>query len=106
MNQAADPRQNRLLAALPEVEWARWQPHLELVNLPLGKALYESGAKLNHVFFPTTAIVSLLYVMLIAKNGEVIGQSQMYVGGGVYVGINSVMENAQKADVVDADGGK
>ena len=46
------------------------------------------------------------YFVLIAKNGEVIGQSQMYVGGGVYVGIKSVMQNAQKADVVDADGGK
>lgn len=46
------------------------------------------------------------YFVLIAKNGEVIGQSQMYVGGGVYVGIKSVMGNAQKADVVDADGGK
>lgn len=41
-----------------------------------------------------------------AKIGEVIGQSQRYVGGGVYVGIKSVMGNAQKADVVDADGGK
>lgn len=46
------------------------------------------------------------FFVLIAKNGEVIGQSQMYVGGGVYVGIKSVMQNAQKADVVDADGGK
>ncbi len=44
------------------------------------------------------------YFVLIAKNGEIIGQSQMYAaGGGVYVGIESVMENAQKADVVDVD---
>ena len=46
------------------------------------------------------------YFALLAKNGEVIGQSQIYVGAGVYVGIESVMENAHKADVVDADGGK
>jgi hypothetical protein len=44
-----DPRQNRLLAALPDTEWARWVPHLELVDMPLGKVLYESGRKLSHV---------------------------------------------------------
>ena len=63
LSQAADPRQNRLLAVLPEAEWARWQPQLELVNMPLGKVLYESGGKLSHVYFPTIAIVSLLYVL-------------------------------------------
>ena len=57
------PRQNLLLAALPDAEWARWQPQLEPVDLPLGKVLYESGLKLNYVYFPTTAIVSLLYVL-------------------------------------------
>ena len=56
---AADPRQNRLLAALPDAEWARWLPQLEPVDMPLGKVLYESGSKLSHVYFPTTSIVSL-----------------------------------------------
>jgi len=58
-----DSRQNLLLAALPDAEWARWEPQLERVDLPLGKVLYESGIKLNYVYFPTTAIVSLLYVL-------------------------------------------
>ena len=40
---AADPRQNRLLAALPDPEWARWMPRLEPVDMPLGRVLYESG---------------------------------------------------------------
>jgi len=67
----ADPRQNRLLAALPEDEWARWLPHLEAVELPLGKVLYESGIALGHVYFPTTAIISLLYVMEDGASAEI-----------------------------------
>ena len=66
-----DPRQNQLLAALPEAEWLRWLPQLELVDLPLGKVLYESGGKLTHVYFPTTAIVSLLYVMENGASAEI-----------------------------------
>jgi hypothetical protein len=63
---AADPRQNRLLAALPEPECKHLFPCLEQAQLPLGEALYESGDRLNHVYFPANAIVSLLHVM---KNG-------------------------------------
>jgi CRP-like cAMP-binding protein len=51
-----------LLAALPETELQRWQPHLEYVEMGLGEVLYESGGTLAHAYFPTTAIVSLLYV--------------------------------------------
>ncbi|GAB4564629.1 MAG: Crp/Fnr family transcriptional regulator [Rhizobacter sp.] len=58
-----DPKQNQLLAALPLVEWQRWLPQLELVDMPLGQVLYEPGSTLSHVYFPATAIVSLLYVM-------------------------------------------
>lgn len=54
-----NPRQNRLLACLPDAEWQRWKPQLEQVDLPLGKVLYESGAKQSFVYFPTSAIVSL-----------------------------------------------
>jgi len=63
----SNPRKNHLLAALPAAEWKRWLPQLELVNLTLGEVLYESGGTMKHVYFPTTCIVSMLYVM---KNGE------------------------------------
>ena len=52
--------QNHLLAALPHAESQRWLPLLEPVDLPLGEVLYESGITLSHVYFPTTAIISLL----------------------------------------------
>jgi CRP-like cAMP-binding protein len=68
---AGDPRENQLLAAVPHKEWARWQPHLEAVELPLGTVIYESGGKLTHVYFPTTAIVSLLYVMENGGSAEI-----------------------------------
>jgi CRP-like cAMP-binding protein len=65
------PQQNHLLAALPEEAFARVGPHLELVSMPLGEALYESGGKLQHVYFPTTSIVSLLYVMEDGASAEI-----------------------------------
>ena len=55
-----DPRKNQLLAALPDEEWQRWLPQLEFLEMPLGQVVYESGSTLSHVYFPTTAIVSLL----------------------------------------------
>jgi len=58
-----DPRANQLLAALPQAEWGRWMPYLELVEMPFGQVLCESGGRLAHVYFPVTSIVSLLYVM-------------------------------------------
>jgi len=65
------PRQNHLLAALPPTEFARLQEHLELVPMRLGEALYESGGRLRHVYFPTTSIVSLLYVMEDGASAEI-----------------------------------
>lgn len=65
------PTQNHLLAALPQVEFERLLPHLELTPMPLGEALYESGGRLNHVYFPTTSIVSLLYVMEDGASAEI-----------------------------------
>ncbi len=62
-NGAPDPRQNRLLAALPEEDYAHLLPHLERIPMALGECLYEPGTRMRHVYFPTTAIVSLLYVM-------------------------------------------
>jgi CRP-like cAMP-binding protein len=84
-----DPRQNRLLATLPEVELQRWLPHLELVEMQLGEVLYESGATLGHAYFPITAIVSLLYVMqngasaeiAVVGNEGILGVS-LFMGGG------------------------
>ncbi len=71
MSVVTHPRQNQLLAALSEAEFERLLPHFEAVELPLGKALYESGTTMSHVFFPTTAIVSLLYVMEDGSSGEI-----------------------------------
>jgi len=62
---------NRLLAALPAADWQRWQSHLEAVEMPLGQVLYESGGVQSHVYFPTTAIVSLLYVMESGSSAEI-----------------------------------
>jgi CRP-like cAMP-binding protein len=64
-------KQNHLLAALPAAELDRLAPGLELVPMPLGEALYESGGRLNHVYFPTTSIVSLLYVMEDGASAEI-----------------------------------
>jgi CRP-like cAMP-binding protein len=67
----ADALQNDLLAALPAAEWQRWVPLLEPVNLKLGQVLYESGKRMGHVYFPTTAIVSLLYVLEDGASAEI-----------------------------------
>jgi hypothetical protein len=56
-------QQNELLAALPRQDMESLFEHLELVPMPFGKELFEYGSKLEYVYFPTTAIVSLLYVM-------------------------------------------
>lgn len=68
---ASAPEQNHLLAALPPAERARIFPHLQLVEMPLGKVLYESGDALRHVYFPTNSIVSLLYVMSDGASAEI-----------------------------------
>jgi CRP-like cAMP-binding protein len=62
---------NHLLTVLPEGEWARVAPHLILVDMPLGQVVYESGDHLKHVYFPTTSIVSLLYVMEDGASAEI-----------------------------------
>jgi CRP-like cAMP-binding protein len=71
MSSPHNAKQNHLLAALPAAEWERLSPHLELVPMPLGEALYESGGHLQHVYFPTTSIVSLLYVMQDGASAEI-----------------------------------
>jgi CRP-like cAMP-binding protein len=71
MSAEDDPRQNLLLAALPPAEWARWSLDLEPVEFPLGMVLYEAGMRLTHVYFPTSAIASLLYVLENGASAEV-----------------------------------
>jgi len=66
-----NPRQNHLLSALPDEEWARIQPRLELTPMLLGQVVYESGGQLQNVYFPTTCIVSLLYVMEDGHSAEI-----------------------------------
>ena len=66
-----DPRQNHLLAALPEDEYTRLLPNLEGVPMSLGQVLYESGESMRYVYFPTDSIVSLLYVMEDGASAEI-----------------------------------
>jgi len=82
-------KENFLLAALPDPEWQRWEPLLRPVVMPLGQVLYEPGATLTHVYFPTTSIVSLLYVtengasteISMVGNEGLVGIS-LFMGGG------------------------
>jgi len=65
------PHQNHLLAALPASDYQRLASHLELVPMKLGEVLYESGVQLRYVYFPTTSILSLLYVMEDGASAEI-----------------------------------
>jgi CRP-like cAMP-binding protein len=65
------PHQNHLLAALPASDYQRLASHLELVPMKLGEVLYESGVQLRYVYFPTTSILSLLYVMEDGSSAEI-----------------------------------
>ena len=90
-----DPRRNHLLAALPDAEWQRWLPQLEEVELPLGEVLYESGRTLKHVYFPVTAIVSLVYVTENGASAEiaVVGDEGL-VGVSLFLGGESTPSRA------------
>ena len=89
LSAAIHPRANRLLAALPEATLEQLLPALELVPMPLGMAVYESGGEQRYVYFPTSAIVSLLYVLANGSSAEiavtgnegVVGIS-LFMGGG------------------------
>jgi CRP-like cAMP-binding protein len=110
MTTTEDPRQNQILAALPPAEWERWRPQLEAVDMPLGKALYESGKTLAHLYFPTTSIVSLLYVMENGSSAEIaiVGHEGL-VGISLFMGGDStpsraVVQSAGKGFRLKADG--
>jgi CRP-like cAMP-binding protein len=95
MANSPNPRDNQLLAALPQAEWQRWRLQLEPAHLALGQVLYESGDTLGHVYFPTTAIVSLLYVMEDGASAEiaVVGREGM-VGVSLFMGGESTTSRA------------
>ncbi len=89
------PSQNQLLAALPAVEFERLAGHLELVPLPLGEMLYEPGEQLQHAYFPTTAIVSLHYVMESGASAESAGVgNEGVVGISLFMGGNTTPSSA------------
>jgi len=89
MTKSFNPKKNHLLASLPEAEFQRWLPKLEMVELALGKVLYEPGVTLDYMYFPITAIVSLLYEMengasaeiAVVGNEGLVGVS-LFMGGG------------------------
>ena len=92
---AVEPLENALLEALPDAELARWLPHLEPVELPLGAVLYEAGNRLTHVYFPTTAIISLIYVMDSGATTEIaIVGSDGVVGVSLFMGGESTTSRA------------
>jgi len=71
MSSPHDPKQNHVLAALPADDYARLLPDLELIAMPLGWPIYESGGHLSYLYFPTTSLVSLLYVMEDGASAEI-----------------------------------
>ncbi|MDF3196725.1 MAG: Crp/Fnr family transcriptional regulator [Gammaproteobacteria bacterium HGW-Gammaproteobacteria-13] len=95
MSVAPNPQQNHLLAALPDEVLERLLPHLELVEMPLGMVLYESGDTLRHVYFPTDSIVSLLYVMESGASAEisVVGNDGV-IGVALFMGGESTTSRA------------
>jgi len=97
----AHPSKNHLLIALPSEESQRWSPLLESIHMPLGSVLYEPGGTLSHVYFPTTSIVSLLYVMENGASAEI-----AVVGNEGVVGISLFMggESTPSRAVVQSAG--
>lgn len=88
-------RENHLLAVLPEEVRGRLLPHLRPMHMPLGKALYESGDRLEYVYFPTTSIVSLLYIMEDGASAEIaVVGNEGIVGVAVFMGGETVPNRA------------
>ncbi len=92
---ASNARINQLLAALPPSTLARWLPHLEMVDMPLGQVLYESSVAESYAYFPMTAIVSLLCVMENDDSAEIamVGREGL-VGISLFMGGNSTPSRA------------
>ena len=91
----SSPSQNHLLAALPAAELESLAPHLERVRLPLGEMLYEPGSQLKHAYFPTTAIVSLHYIMESGASSESAGVgNEGVVGVSLFMGGDTTSSSA------------
>ena len=90
-----NPRQNHLLAALPEADYQRILPHLEYIKMPLGKIISEAGGATHFVYFPTTAIVSLLNVLENGSTAEIsiVGREGV-VGVALFMGGASMLSRA------------
>ncbi len=103
LNISPYPRQNHLLAALPAAEFARLLPDLEWVSLPLGQVLYESGEQMRHVYFPTTSIVSLLYVLEDGASAEIaVVGNEGIVGVSLFMGGETTPSRAAVQSAGDA----
>ncbi len=88
-------KKNQLLGSLPDAEWNRWAPSLERVQMPLGQVLYEPGVALGYVYFPITAIVSLLYVMENGASAEIaVVGNEGIVGVSLFMGGESTPSRA------------
>jgi CRP-like cAMP-binding protein len=86
---------NRLLGALPQEERGRWTPHLESMDMPLGKVLTESGRDPSFVYFPTTAIVSLQYIMADGSPAEIaVVGNEGIIGVSIFMGGGSTLSRA------------
>lgn len=95
MSSSHDPKQNHLLAALPAEDCARLLPDLEFTLMPLGWPVYESGVPMDYVYFPTTCIVSLLYVMENGESAEIaITGNEGLVGISLFMGGESTSSRA------------
>ena len=95
MSSPHTPKQNHLLNGLPAADYARLLPDLELIPMPLGWALYESGGHMSYVYFPTTSIVSLLYVMVNGASAEIaISGNEGLVGISLFMGGESTPSRA------------
>jgi len=95
MSSPHNPKQNQLLAALPADDYARLLPDLELVPMPLGSVVYESGRQIDYLYFPTTSIVSLLYVMESGASAEIaITGNEGLVGIALFMGGDSTPSQA------------
>ncbi len=95
MHSPPTPKQNRLLATLPDDDYARLLPDLELISMPLGRVVYESGGHLGYLYFPTTSIVSLLYVTESGASAEIaITGNEGLVGISLFMGGESTPSRA------------
>ena len=95
MSSPHTPKQNHLLDALPAQDYARLLPDLELVAMPLGWAIYESGSHMDHLYFPTTSIVSLLYVTESGASAEIaITGNEGLIGISLFMGGESTPSRA------------